>query len=85
VCQGTPAFTESKPSGTGNTTVSTTNCQQGGAGTPDCFIATGEGTWKWQVVYSDGGFSISGACGHESFVINNDPPCGATRTPTPIP
>jgi hypothetical protein len=71
--------------------VSTTNCLSSPPppgvtpGVPPCFVATGEGTWKWLVVYTNGTFHTNGTCGHESFVINNDPPCGATRTPTPTP
>jgi hypothetical protein len=70
-------FAQSVVGVSGDTTASTGNCKQNpGNADPPCFIATGEGTWRWQIVYSDANNTVTGACGHESFVINNDhPPC----------
>jgi hypothetical protein len=60
---------------------STSNCVTGGSGTPQCFPATDAGTYRWRVSYFDGFNTVTGACGHESFVITNDNPCGAPSKP----
>jgi hypothetical protein len=62
-CAGTPAYTQTV-SVSGNGTYSTTNTT---------FIASDEGTWRWQVVYSgdNNNLSTTSACGVERFTITN--------------
>jgi hypothetical protein len=62
-CAGTPALTQTV-SVSGNGTYSTTNTT---------FIASAEGTWRWQVTYSGdaNNTGTSSACGVERFTIAN--------------
>jgi hypothetical protein len=62
-CAGTPALTQTV-NVSGNGTYSTTNTT---------FIASTEGTWRWQVVYSGdaNNFGTTSACGVERFTIAN--------------
>jgi hypothetical protein len=63
-CSGTPAYTQTvNVSGPG--TYSTTNTT---------FIASTEGTWRWQVSYSGdaNNEASTSACGVEQFTIDND-------------
>ena len=63
-CSGTPAFTQTLNNVNGNATYSTTNTT---------FIATDEGTWRWQSTYSGDGnnFPADSTCGKEQFTIAN--------------
>jgi hypothetical protein len=62
-CAGTPALTQ-PVTVSGNGTYSTTNTT---------FIASAEGTWRWQVVYSGDANNVgsTSACGVERFTIAN--------------
>jgi hypothetical protein len=62
-CAGTPALTQTV-NVSGNGTYSTTNTT---------FIASTEGTWRWQVVYSgdNNNQSATSTCGVERFTIAN--------------
>jgi hypothetical protein len=62
-CAGTPALTQTKTV-TGNGTCNTTNT---------VFVASTEGTWRWQVTYSGDGNNLSAtsACGVGRFTIEN--------------
>jgi len=62
-CAGTPAFTQTV-NVSGNGTYSTTNTS---------FIASAEGTWRWQVAYSGDANNegSTSACGVERFTIAN--------------
>jgi hypothetical protein len=62
-CSLTPAFTQTVTV-SGNGTYSTTNTT---------FLATADGTWRWQVVYSGDANNVgsTSACGVESFTITN--------------
>ncbi len=62
-CAGTPAYTQTV-SVSGNGTYSTTNTT---------FLASDEGTWRWQVSYSGDGNNeaAESACGVEHFAIDN--------------
>jgi len=62
-CAGMPAYTQTADV-SGNGTYSTTNTT---------FIASAEGTWRWQVVYSgdQNNLSATSACGVERFTIAN--------------
>jgi hypothetical protein len=62
-CAGTPAYTQTV-SVSGNGTYSTTNTT---------FLASDEGTWRWQVSYSGDGNNeaAESACGVEHFTIDN--------------
>jgi hypothetical protein len=62
-CSGTPALTQTV-NVNGNGTYSTTNTT---------FIASAEGTWRWQVTYSGDGNNAgtTSACGVEKFTITN--------------
>jgi hypothetical protein len=62
-CSGTPALTQTV-NVNGNGTYSTTNT---------AFIASAEGTWRWQVIYSGDGNNAgaTSACGVEKFTITN--------------
>jgi hypothetical protein len=64
-CAGTPAYTSGALTVNGNGTYSTTNTT---------FLASAEGTWKWQVIYSgdDNNEGATSACGVEAFTIDND-------------
>ncbi len=62
-CSGVPAFTETVTVN-GNGTYSTSNTT---------FIATAEGTWRWQSSYTgdDNNLSATSSCGTERFTIAN--------------
>jgi hypothetical protein len=62
-CAGTPALTQTV-NVSGNGTYSTTNTT---------FVASAEGTWRWQVVYSGDANNVgsTSACGIERFTIAN--------------
>jgi hypothetical protein len=62
-CAGTPALTQTV-NVSGNGTYSTTNTT---------FVASAEGTWRWQVVYSGDANNVgsTSACGVERFTIAN--------------
>jgi hypothetical protein len=65
-CSGPVAFTQTVPVA-GNGTYKTTNT---GA---NAFVASDEGTWRWQVTYSGdaNNASTTSACGVENFTITN--------------
>jgi hypothetical protein len=62
-CSGPPAYTQTVPVN-GNGTYPTTN---------STFLATAEGTWRWQSSYSGDGNNLgaSSTCGTERFTIAN--------------
>jgi hypothetical protein len=62
-CSGTPALTQTV-NVNGNGTYSTTNTS---------FIASAEGTWRWESTYSgdDNNLSVTSTCGTEQFTIAN--------------
>jgi hypothetical protein len=62
-CAGTPALTQTV-NVSGNGTYNTTNTT---------FLATAEGTWRWQVIYSGDANNVgsTSACGVERFTIAN--------------
>jgi hypothetical protein len=62
-CAGSPALTQTV-NVSGNGTYSTTNTT---------FLATAEGTWRWQVIYSGDANNVgsTSACGVERFTIAN--------------
>lgn len=63
-CAGTAAFSETVALSGGNS-AATTNTT---------FVASDEGTWKWKVVYAGdtNNNSVTLACGHETFTIDNN-------------
>jgi hypothetical protein len=63
-CSGAAAYSETVTVGSGNGTYSTTNTT---------FVASDEGTWRWQSTYSgdNNNLSASSACGVERFTIAN--------------
>jgi hypothetical protein len=65
-CSGSVAFTQ-QVTVSGNGTYTTTNT---GA---DAFVASAEGTWRWQVTYSgdNNNAGNTSACGVENFTITN--------------
>jgi len=66
-CTGPADFTQTVPvSGSG--TYSTTNTG------PGAFIASAQGTWRWQVIYSGDADNVgtASACGVENFTITNN-------------
>ncbi len=65
-CSGTPAFTQTVDV-SGNGTYNTTNT---GA---SAFVASTEGTWRWQVIYTGDANNVgtASACGVENFTITN--------------
>jgi hypothetical protein len=65
-CTGPADFTQTVPvSGSG--TYSTTNTG------PGAFVASAQGTWRWQVIYSGDADNVgtASACGVENFTITN--------------
>jgi hypothetical protein len=63
-CSGLPALTQTVTVGSGNGTYATTNTS---------FVASAEGTWKWQSTYSGdtNNLSATSTCGTERFTIAN--------------
>ncbi|HEV8274591.1 MAG TPA: hypothetical protein VGQ26_02690, partial [Streptosporangiaceae bacterium] len=62
-CSGTPAYTQ-QVNVSGNGTYNTTNT---------AFVASDNGEWRWQVIYSGDGNNAgaTSACGVEHFTITN--------------
>ena len=65
-CTGPADFTQTVPV-SGSATYSTTNTG------PGAFIASAQGTWRWQVIYSGDADNVgtASACGVENFTITN--------------
>jgi hypothetical protein len=63
-CAGPADFTQTVPV-SGNGTYSTTNT--------GAFVASANGTWRWQVIYSGDADNVGtvSACGVENFTITN--------------